>query len=105
MSLIEVLISTAIVGIIGGVIASAIIVIFREVGSSRGRTSVAGAEQSVSLWMPADLSSAETVNTDPETTPCGSTSCDGVNLADGSNVIQLAWSTQGSAGTTYTRVS
>lgn len=105
MTLVEVLISTAIIAIIGGVIASAIIVIFREVGSARGRTSVASSEQSVSLWMPADLSSAESVNTDPETTPCGATACDGINLADGSNVIQLAWSTQGSAGTSYTRVS
>ena len=105
MTLVELLVSIGVLAIVGGVVASAIIVVFRQIGNTRGRTEVARSEQNVSLWMPADLSSAETVDTKPESTPCGSTICDGVNLADGSNVLMLTWDTKGSTGTTYTKVS
>lgn len=105
MTLVELLISAVVVAIIGAVIATAIIIVFRQLGNTRGRTEVARSEQSISLWMPADLSSAESVDTKPESTPCGATVCGDTNLADGSNVLMLSWDTRSGTGTEYTKVS
>ncbi len=105
MTLVELLVSVAVLGIVGSVVAAAVIIVFRQIGNTQGRTEVARSEQNVSLWLPADLSSAESVDTKPESTPCGSTVCDGVNLAEGSNVIMLSWSTRGATGTAITKVS
>ena len=105
MTMVELLITLAILAIVGAVIGTSIITVFRQSNSSRGRTVVAGAEQAVNLWMPSDLSSAATVDTKPQSTPCGSSVCGGENLADGSNVIMLSWTSQTATGTTTTNVS
>jgi len=105
MTLMELLVTVSILAIIGAVIGSSIIAVFKQSNSSRGRTIVAGAEQSVNLWMPSDLASAAAVDTTPQATPCGATVCDGISLSDGSNVIQLSWTTQTATGTTSTNVS
>ncbi|MSW21192.1 MAG: prepilin-type N-terminal cleavage/methylation domain-containing protein, partial [Actinobacteria bacterium] len=71
MTLVELLVSVAVLGIVGSVVAAAVIIVFRQIGNTQGRTEVARSEQNVSLWLPADLSSAESVDTKPESTPCG----------------------------------
>jgi len=105
MTLVELLVSSVVVAIIGAVVATAIITVFRQMGNTRGRTEVARSEQSISLWMPADLSSAETVDTAPQSTPCGATICGDINLSNGSNVLMLSWNTRNGSGIEYSQVS
>src|SRR5690606_14318208 len=60
--------------------------------NTEGRLNVANSEQSVALWMPADLSSAHSVTTDPDDSPCGGpTLCDRINLANGSSALMDSW--------------
>ena len=51
--------------------ATATTVILRQADNSEGRINNARSEQSVGLWMPADLASAEVVNTSAGDSPCG----------------------------------
>lgn len=95
MTLPELLISVTVIGLIVGVLATSIIVTLRQHDNTEGRLNVARFEQNVSMWMPADLASAETVDTSPEATPCGAPICDGIFLGDGSNVLMLEWTEVG----------
>lgn len=92
MTLTELLIAVSIMGLIAAVLATSIIVTLRQHDNTEGRLNVARAEQNVSMWIPADLSSADTVDTNPGATPCGNPVCDGIDLSNGSNVLQLTWS-------------
>jgi len=105
MTLPELLISITLLGLMVAVLSSALIVTMRQSDNTEGRLNVARAEQSVSLWVPADLSSADTVDTSPQATPCGLSVCDGIDLSGSSNVLMLSWSTQASGGTIETNVS
>ncbi len=95
MTLPELLIAVTVSALIAGVLATSIIVTLRQQDNTEGRLNVARAEQMVSMWMPADLASAEAVDTSPEATPCGSPTCGGVYLGDGSNVLMLEWTEVG----------
>lgn len=106
LTLPELLIAISILGLITVVLSTSVIVTLRQQDNTEGRVNVARAEQSVSMWIPADLSSASTVDTSPEATPCGATVCDGIDLSEGSNVLLLSWTTEdGSGNTIETNVS
>ena len=78
----------------------------RQQDNTEGRLNVAQAEQSISMWIPADLSSASVVDTSPDATPCGAVVCDGIDLSDGSNVVMMSWEdVDGSGAVTTTNVS
>lgn len=100
MTLVELLVAIGMIGLLATVLSSAIVVTLRQEDNTSGRLNVARQEQQVSLWVPADLSSADTVDTSPWITPCGATVCDGIDLSGGSNVMMLSWSTDNGDGTT-----
>ena len=102
MTLPELLIAVTIIGVIMAVLSSAIIVTLGQNANTEGRLNVARAEQSISLWVPADLSSADTVDTSPQATPCGLSVCDGIDLSNSSNVLMLSWQTESPDGTIHT---
>ena len=85
-------------GVLTAVIATTITVAFRTAGGTEGRANVARAEQSLDLWLPADLRSVDGndplgFNTDPDASPCGDpVSCDGIDVT-GANALQLTWTT------------
>jgi len=106
MTLVELVVSITVLGLITAVLSSAIAVTLRQQDNSFGRLNVAREEQQIGLWVPADLASASTVDTSPWLTPCGETICDGIDLTGGSNVMLLEWSIENADGTTtVTRVS
>ncbi len=86
MTLIELLISVVVLGTIVAVLAAAVIVTIRQQPEIEGRLDVARWEQSLALWLPADLASASTVSAAEGDTPCASGSC-----LYGSNALQLSW--------------
>jgi prepilin-type N-terminal cleavage/methylation domain-containing protein len=90
MTLPEVLISISVIGIIATVVTASIIVTLRVNPSTDGRLNVASAEQSVAVWLPADLASATEASTEPGASPCGAAVCDGEPL-DGSNALMVSW--------------
>ena len=81
MTLVELLVSVMMLGLLMIVLSSAIIVTLRQQDNTEGRLNVARAEQTVSMWMPADLASASKVDTSPQATPCGAMICDGIDLS------------------------
>ncbi len=95
MSLPEVLVAVVVMGMMCTTLAMATKVILEQADNTEGRANNARSEQNVGLFMPADLSSAETVNVEPDAVPCGATpACPvGVSL-DGSNALMLTWSGQ-----------
>jgi prepilin-type N-terminal cleavage/methylation domain-containing protein len=106
MTLPELLIAITVMGMILTVLSSAIIVTLRQADNTEGRINVSRSEQTIGMWIPADLSSASTVDTSPDATPCGAAVCDGIDLSAGSNVLLLSWSTDTGSGTpTETNVS
>ena len=100
MTLPELLVAMVVLGMIITVLSSAIIVTIRQSDNTEGRLNVARSEQTIGMWIPADLSSASTVDTSPDVTPCGSPVCDGIDLSAGSNVLLLSWSSDTGTGTT-----
>ncbi|MFZ4719598.1 MAG: vWA domain-containing protein [Ilumatobacteraceae bacterium] len=101
MTLVELLVSVMVTGTIVAVLSSAIVVFYRQRPATEGRLNVARAEQSVGLWVPADLASATTVDTDPAASPCG-TACPPNVVLDGSNAMMLTWQTTGANGAVST---
>ena len=59
MTLIELVVSIAVVGLIAVVLAAAITVVFRQAPATAVRVDVARWEQNLGTWLPADLTSAE----------------------------------------------
>jgi hypothetical protein len=113
MTLIELVVAVALMGLIATVIGAAITVTFRQQTSTQGRVNVARAEQSIDTWIPADLASTDTtadfealygagyaglmpVDTAPNASPCGN--CGTLDMS-GSNALQLAWFTAAADGT------
>ena len=107
MTLVELVVSVALLGLVMAVISAAIIVTFRQADATEGRVNLARSEQGIDTWIPADLSSTDVtadfealygpsyagllpVNTAPDASPCGN--CAGVDLS-GANALQLAWFT------------
>jgi len=95
MTLPEVLIAVAVLGAVMAVLSSALIVTFRQQSGTEGRLNVARAEQNVSMWVPADLASADLITTEPGATPCGADCPPGLDLASGSNALMLTWTIEG----------
>ncbi|HYN31852.1 MAG TPA: prepilin-type N-terminal cleavage/methylation domain-containing protein, partial [Ilumatobacteraceae bacterium] len=71
MTLPELLISVVLTGLLVSVISAASIVVLRTADNNEGRLNNARSEQNVSVWMPADLTSAENVRTEAHHLPCG----------------------------------
>ncbi len=94
MTLIELIISMSILGLLAAVLSASIIVTLRQTDNTEGRLNVARSEQTVSMWIPADLASADTVDTSPQASPCGAPTCGGMDLSGGSNVLMLTWSVE-----------
>ncbi len=106
MTLVELVVSISMLGLLTAVLSSAIIVTLRQQDNTTGRLNVAVAEQAISMFIPPDLASANIVDTSPQATPCGATVCDGIDLSTGSNVLQLEWDIENADGTiTSTKVS
>ncbi|MEP7201932.1 MAG: vWA domain-containing protein [Ilumatobacteraceae bacterium] len=110
MTLPEVLISVMLTGMICAALAMSITVVLRQTDNTEGRTNNARSEQSVSLWMPADLASADSVDTLPGALPCTLPCPPEANIG-GSNALMLTWTSQvfdtttGLPVTTTTKVS
>lgn len=100
MTLPELLITMTLIGIIASVVVASVVVALRTHTGTDGRLNVASAEQSVAVWLPADLASATEATTDPAASPCGMGNriCDGISL-DGSNALMISWPSGG--GTVY----
>ena len=62
MTLPELLIAVTVIGLIVTVLASSLIVTIRSRSSTEGRLNVARAEQTIGMWLPADLASADEVS-------------------------------------------
>ena len=92
MSLTEVLVASMLLGLLTTSLAMATTVILRQSDNTEGRANNARSEQNVGLYMPADLASAEDVDTEPGTVPCGPTpACPPTVSLDGSNAVMLSW--------------
>lgn len=91
MTLVEVLISVSMLALLMAVISGAIIVTLRQHKSTTGRLNLSQAEQSVGLWLPTDLASADHYSKHPGASPCGAPACGDIDLSGGSNVLMLTW--------------
>lgn len=117
MTLPELLIAVALLGLLIAVLSSSLVVTMRQQSSTEGRLNVARSEQSVGLWLPGDLASAGVVSVEPNWSPCSHIEVDGeweptgaecppLGLPAGSNALMLGWSYKDADGNvTYTNVS
>lgn len=104
MTLIELIVSVAVVGLIAVVIAAAITVVFRQAPETAVRVDVARWEQNLGTWLPADLTSAEWPDSpDPVDAvgyagyePCASDAC-----TFGDNIAHLTWNDGGTVHVSY----
>src|SRR4029078_11223020 len=71
MTLPELLVSVTLTGILMSSLALATNVMLSNHDNTLGRANNARAEQNVGLFMPTDLASSESENTDPDAVPCG----------------------------------
>lgn len=101
MTLPELLISIAVIGLVASVLVAGISVTLRQHQDTRGRVDVARWEQNLGMWLPDDLRSASDADADPNARPCGGSSCGGTDMSAGSNVLWLSWT----EGGVTTRVS
>jgi len=99
MTLPEVLIAVMVTGVLVAAMATATQVVLRQSDNTAGRVNNARSEQSVGIWMPADLASAEEVDTSPSASPCGTQCPPSVNVT-GSNSLMLSWTGQIAGETT-----
>src|SRR5690554_2852556 len=104
MTLPELLISVTMIGIIATVLAASITVTFRQADNTEGRLNVARGEQNVDMYLPNDLASAETLDQDPDASPCGAACPPGLGLI-GSNALMVSWTTSTSNGTSAVTVT
>lgn len=97
LTLPELLVGVAVLGLIMAVLSSTIIVTLRQRSSSEGRVNVARTEMGIGTWLPADLSSAETVSGDGTMRPCPTTGpqrCPDGFEVKGVNVLFATWTTR-----------
>lgn len=114
MTLVELLVTVTLLGLVAAVISAAIVVVFRTTDSTEGRLNLARGEQSFTTWMPTDLAAVNLdvaaapdpdgndpfqlvsgfvpVDTDPGAQPCGTHfSCPSGFVADGVNQLMVRW--------------
>ncbi len=95
MTLPELLISIAVIGLVASVLVAGISVTLRQHEDTRGRIDVARWEQNLGMWLPDDLRSASDASAEPNATPCGAPTCGGTPMSAGSNVLWLSWNEGG----------
>jgi prepilin-type N-terminal cleavage/methylation domain-containing protein len=125
MTLPELLISVTLTGILATTLALATNVMLSNKNNTLGRANNSRSEQNVGLFMPTDLASSESENTDPWAVPCGPTAgpdntlgtaddvaapaCPPGAVLAGSNALLLKWTSStivaGNPVTTTTLVS
>lgn len=66
MTLVELLVTVSLLGLVAAVISAAIVVVFRTTDSTEGRLNLARSEQAFTTWMPTDLAA---VNLEVSPTP------------------------------------
>lgn len=86
----EIIVATVVMAMIGIALSSAVVVTMRQRDETEGRLNVARAEQAIGVWLPRDLASASTVDTDPGAVPC-EIACPVDADFGGSNTIQVSW--------------
>ncbi|MEP7045964.1 MAG: hypothetical protein ABI949_04760, partial [Ilumatobacteraceae bacterium] len=107
MTLPELLVSVTLTGILASTLALATNVMLSNKDNTMGRANNSRSEQNVGLFMPIDLASSESENTDPDAMPCGPTSgadhvlgtaddvpapaCPPGAVLEGSNALLLTW--------------
>lgn len=91
MTLPEVLIGVIVTGLLVAGMAAASQVVLRQNDNTSGRINNTRSQQSVAVWIPGDLASAEFVDDDPAASPCGS-NCPVGFAVEGSNTLLLTWS-------------
>jgi prepilin-type N-terminal cleavage/methylation domain-containing protein len=96
-TLVELLVVVVVTGLLVASLGALTTVIFRQQAGTASRLDLARAEQSLGLWLPTDLASADTVDPSPNATPCGSL-CPLVEATAGSNAVMLTWKTLENAG-------
>ena len=92
ISLIEVLIGVLFLGIIVTSLSALVTVVMRQEAGTDRRYDVARATQSLGMWLPTDLASAEEVDSSAGASPCGGTCPLSAGNA-GSNAVMLTWRT------------
>lgn len=103
MTLPELLVGVALMGLVMAALSSAVIVILRQTDNTDGRLNNARSETGIGLWMPADLASAaenadgKLVVTAAGASPCFDACPAGFDL-NGSNAMMLEWTTTMSDG-------
>lgn len=91
LTLPEVLIAVSITALLVASMATATQVVLSQNDNTSGRLNNSRSEQSVGLWLPSDLASAEQVDDSPSASPCG-TLCPPGFVAEGTNTLLLTWS-------------
>jgi prepilin-type N-terminal cleavage/methylation domain-containing protein len=100
MTLVELLVTIGMLGILSAVLSASIVVALRSLPSSDGRLNNARSEQSIATWLPADLASATTASQQASDSPCGvRPDCPGIGALDGSNALMLSWPAENGSGT------
>lgn len=97
-SLIEVMMTTAVIGMVMAVVSTALVLTIRQQENTAGRLNVARGEQNLGTWLPADLASGEEISIDPAVSPCGD-DCPAGTTVRGSNAIMLSWTSLGAGAT------
>ena len=110
MTLPELLVSVTLTAILATTLAVATNVMLSNRDNTMGRANNSRSEQNVGLFMPTDLASSESEDTDPAAVPCGPTpACPPEALIEGSNALLLTWTSStvvaGNPVTTTTKVS
>ena len=110
MTLPELLVSVTLTAILATTLAVATNVMLSNRENTMGRANNSRSEQNVGLFMPTDLASSESEDTDPGAVPCGPTpACPSTALIAGSNALLLTWTSSvvvaGNPVTTITKVS
>lgn len=90
LTLPEVLIAVTITTLLVAAMATATQVVLSQQDNTVGRLNNARSEQSIGIWLPADLSSAETVDDSPNASPCGTQCPPGFEIT-GTNTLLLTW--------------
>ena len=119
------LVSVTLMGVLMTTLALSVNVMISNHDNTLGRANNARSEQNVGFFMPTDLASSESEDTNPDAVPCGTESgpdhvpgtaddvagpaCPAGIVLDGSNALQLTWTGSvvigGNAVATLTKVS
>lgn len=97
MTLIEMIVTIAVIGAIVTVLATATTVTFRQQSQTEGNLNVARWEQALALWLPTDLASASTLDPEASSSAATDAGC-GAVCTNSSNALTVTY--DDGAGTT-----